>query len=173
MFASAFLLETVLNFKSICQLAVFSDAFKHVMNCYQLLPSKYLYSVICYKNIMLVVIVCALSLYWRNFICVSWDSWIILCQGLINLCILKYSVKLMIAALLCFWPNQQLVNQNLVLEHACSFCPQVFYFILFYLSIHSHSISTTCCCMINAVHSKAAVNSGGREQKIYLSTHAK
>ena len=49
MFASAFLLETVLNFKLILP-AVFSDAFKYVMNCYQLLPSKYLYSVICFNN---------------------------------------------------------------------------------------------------------------------------
>ena len=43
--------------------------------------------------------------------------------------------------------------------------PSGILFYLYPLFSHSHSISTTCCCMINSVHSKATVNSGGREKK--------
>ena len=42
----------------------------------------------------------------------------------------------------------------------------IYLFIHLFIYLFTHIQSTTCCCMINVVHSKATVNSGGRRKKI-------
>ena len=39
-------------------------------------------------------------------------------------------------------------------------------FIYLFIYLFTHIQSTTCCCVIDVVHSKATVNSGGRRKKV-------